>query len=150
MQANRMPEKGRFSMLDSPTTKDGSCLLWNGNKTTQGYGLITFNGTLVLAHRFVYKLLNPEEDISDKVIMHSCDNPSCVNPEHLSSGTQSDNIKDCSEKGRWGKYRTAKLTEDQAKEIKYSLLPPRYYTELYGIGKTTVSAIRRGISWRHI
>jgi hypothetical protein len=56
------------------------------------------------AHRVAYVLY--KGDITQgRVVMHSCDNTSCVNPDHLSLGTQGDNIRDCVEKGRMPKTR---------------------------------------------
>lgn len=152
MQANhRSGDSGRFRMLEKPTEETPSgCFVWTGTKNSGNYGLITFNGSQVLAHRFVYMMMHPSENISSKVIMHTCDNPSCVNPEHLISGTQSENMLDCSSKGRYGSHRTSKLTEDQVREIKYSLLPPRFYCQKYSVGKSTISAIRTGTTWSHI
>ncbi|MFA8692963.1 HNH endonuclease signature motif containing protein, partial [Escherichia coli] len=75
------------------------CEIWQGSKTKGGYGLRYYQGKVQLAHRVSYKL-NKGEIPEGLVVMRSCDNPSCVNPEHLSLGTQSDNRKDCLDKGR--------------------------------------------------
>lgn len=134
-----------------PTIQNESgCFIWQGTKNSAGYGLIYFNKSQILVHRFLYQLLNPNTNITHKIILHTCDNLSCINPEHLKLGTQQDNIQDCSNKNRWGKYRHSKLTEDQAKEIKYSLLPNRIFIEKYKISKQLVSAIRKNLVWKDI
>lgn len=76
------------------------CVEWKGSLDTRGYGLFRSDNRLYKAHRFMLeKILNiniPE----NHVVMHSCDNPKCVNPEHLSIGTQKDNVRDRENKGR--------------------------------------------------
>lgn len=75
------------------------CLHFNGHKDECGYGRINRNGKLVRLHRAVWEHHNGT--IPDKmVICHKCDNPGCINIEHLFVGTQADNVKDMWSKGR--------------------------------------------------
>lgn len=78
---------------------DTTCVLWEGARNAGGYGVLPVAryGTR-LAHRAALAdtLGRPVEGVA----MHTCDNPPCVNPEHLREGTQADNMRDCSEKGR--------------------------------------------------
>ena len=90
-----------------------------------GYGEFSLNDKLIKAHRFSYQLFH-NRLIKDKmVIMHICDNRKCVNPHHLSEGTQQDNITDMVNKGRANgggvkgeKHYISKLTEEKVKEIR--------------------------------
>ena len=74
------------------------CWHWMGKKFRNGYGCFTYKGRYLLAHRVSFELHNKET--VDGLIMHSCDNKMCVNPEHLSCGTHKDNYGDMRRKGR--------------------------------------------------
>lgn len=111
---------------------ENGCWNWTGKKNEHGYGTITVDGRYTRAHRAMFFLLNPKADHS-LVVMHKCDNPQCVNPEHLALGTQKENMMDMHSKGRfkggakegnknavgnqgWKKGRvTAKYTQDKEK-----------------------------------
>jgi len=89
------------------------CIEWNGARTNGGYGLITWldgdKRRTTTAHRKVWEMkFGPIPP--DTCVMHTCDNPPCVNVDHLKLGTQLDNVRDCISKGRanfWGKTRLA-------------------------------------------
>lgn len=75
------------------------CWIWSRGKTTGGYGSLRRENRHVLAHRLSYQTFNGK--IPDGYhILHKCDNPSCVNPDHLFAGTNQDNILDSVNKGR--------------------------------------------------
>lgn len=80
--------------------KAGECWTWTAGRGDHGYGSFTNDdGGAVSAHRFSYELhYGPIPD--GMVVCHRCDNPPCVRPEHLSIGTQADNVQDMFEKGR--------------------------------------------------
>jgi hypothetical protein len=83
------------------------------------------------------------------VIRHKCDEPSCINPEHLESGTHLDNAKDCIERGR--RQRAAKLTVDQVREIRNSPhLTHQRAAEKFGVALATIRAVRSGLTWKHV
>ena len=79
---------------------DGNrCWLWHGTKDELGYGRISFRTQKFKAHRVSFEMhFGPIPD--DMVICHACDNPSCVNPNHLFADTQQANMQDASRKGR--------------------------------------------------
>jgi hypothetical protein len=79
--------------------KSGECWIWTGAKNQKGYGNLVFEGEYARPHRVVY-----EHEIGPippgMHVLHRCDNPSCVNPEHLFLGTNLDNRHDMFAKGR--------------------------------------------------
>ena len=103
-------------------------------------------------HRFIY-----EEcfgDIPDGLMVcHKCDNPTCINPEHLFLGTCKDNMKDCSQKGRTlcGERGTAhKLTEKQVREIRISNLSQTKLAVKYNVSQAAIWYIIRRRNWAHV
>jgi len=81
--------------------KSGDCWEWTGGKNYAGYGVFWLEGKTVGAHRYAAGLPQSRDSGGRRVVvMHLCDNPSCVNPKHLTVSNQSDNLKDSWEKGR--------------------------------------------------
>jgi len=94
--------------------KTDTCWIWKGCKDNRGYGRISIHNKPWLAHRVSYSIFKeyPEMDL-----LHSCDNPSCVNPDHLSEGTHQQNIRDAQDRGlmkqpnlRGSRHSQSKLT----------------------------------------
>lgn len=93
-------------ILHAPTmaTSEGAveteCIPWSGALFRDGYGRKYLKGRYLLAHRWAWEQANgPIPD--GLVVRHKCDNPSCVNPDHLELGSQGDNVRDAVERGRW-------------------------------------------------
>lgn len=81
--------------------KTKTCWIWTGSKNEQGYGFARNSlGKDVKAHRVSYEIFNGSAPPRHLLVLHSCDNPQCVNPSHLSLGTHQDNSDDCKRKGR--------------------------------------------------
>lgn len=79
-----------------------NCKIWDKSRRPDGYGEVNFQGKTTRAHRLAYVNANglTLADIQGKVVRHKCDNPSCVNPEHLILGTHLDNTRDRIERNR--------------------------------------------------
>lgn len=91
----------RFSKFVGAITTNG-CMPWIGHKTKYGYGSFWFKGKPNHAHRVAY-IIYFGEIPKGMLVRHKCDNPTCVNPQHLEVGTPLDNMRDCIERGRRAK-----------------------------------------------
>lgn len=90
------------------------CWHWRGVTNSFGYGRFSYEGRTQVAHRLSYVAFRGPipEGMS---VLHKCDNPSCINPEHLWLGTYTDNRRDCLSKGRWRvTQRNGKKFRDRA------------------------------------
>jgi hypothetical protein len=96
-----------WSKVDWDSNDTERCWEWQGTKTKFGHGLIGIQGKRWLVHRYVYQeMVGPLTN--GLAILHSCDNPPCVNPRHLEEGTRTKNQQDMQARGRsrarhWGK-----------------------------------------------
>lgn len=100
----------------------GNCWLWTASTTSSGYGKIKIGRYFVASHRISFFLANGEIQPRD-IILHKCDNPACVNPEHLYSGSHLSNTRDMVSKGRaigtvGSRNGNSVLTEELVKEIR--------------------------------
>jgi hypothetical protein len=94
-----------------------NCWEYQGGKNNLGYGMIRDDKKMRTAHRVSYEEHSQTKIPSHLVVMHSCDNPCCVNPQHLSLGTRSDNTRDMLNKGRGKIYGDGMLGKKQPKTI---------------------------------
>ena len=154
MKINTPGDVGRFwEKVD--TGAEDECWEWTSTRHHRdGYGQFKLNGKQRRAHR-VACLLDNGEDPGDSYVLHTCDNPPCVNSNHLYLGTQSENIQDSYERGRKEPMSgeaspSAKLTYQQVAEIKDRLGGEHTHAELaseYGVAESTVSMISSGENW---
>lgn len=129
------------------------CWGWRGSVGTSGYGEFKVDGKCEQAHLVAFAMAVGEIP-EGTVIRHQCDNPLCVNPTHLLSGTQADNVRDRvirerSAKGE--KSGRARLTDSQVIEIRgKSDVPLVELGRRYGVNRGTIEAIRYRRSWKHL
>lgn len=130
------------------------CLEWTGARIKDGYGVIKVTGKSTLAHRFSYeRSIGPVPD--GMKVLHRCDNPSCVDSDHLFLGSDQDNMDDMFAKGRGRKARgtghgRTTLTEMDVLAIRADARKLRDIAAAYGIGKSTVGYIKSGKNWAHV
>ena len=148
-------DKQRFDDRYVPDPMSG-CWLWTGRTTKGGYGVIPKNKCTYLAHRVSVKLSG--RDIAGKVVRHKCDNPGCVNPAHLLTGTHADNNQDKVDRGRQSKGECAKqsnLTEADVKHIRSVAVKGyggniRALAKQYNVSKESIRSIIKRKTWSHI
>lgn len=126
--------------------KGPECWNWSGCKLKAGYGRFRYGIKTVSAHRFSYFLKTGHWPDS---VRHDCDNPSCVNPGHLREGTLLENMADKVQRNR--QYK--KLSASDIAAIRRAAAEGQTYSEIgrrYGVVAGTISAIARGLSWKHV
>lgn len=97
--AKRFPPEKRKRIFWEHVNKTESCWLWTGPRTGTGYGVFSIAGQRRMTHRWSYEWAHGQ--IPDgHGVLHKCDVPLCVNPAHLFTGTQADNMRDMLQKGR--------------------------------------------------
>lgn len=139
---------------------EDECWEWKGGIDAYGYGIFTANKKTYKSHRVMYEIYY-SEPLEDLHCLHRCDNRKCVNPLHLFSGTNLDNVRDKVAKGRCytgyqkGEHNGAsKLKDKQVIEIR-RLHSTQNYTKtelgkMYGVHRATISCIIRNKTYTHL
>jgi len=148
--------------------KEDDCMLWIGAGKNNVNGHMRINRSNIPAYRISYQIFNGI--VPDNLeVMHKCDNPMCVRPDHLSLGTHKDNMNDRRIKNRdpmkknevykhqyqkiTGKAPHVKLTSNQVTEIKSLIkekVPHLKIAKLFKVDASTISNIKTEKTWSHI
>lgn len=132
------------------TQPKGTCLIWQGCKDKDGYGLSSIKGTKMPAHRAVMSFLT---NVSGQYVLHKCTSRDCINPEHLYLGDQQQNVQDQIDAGTFvygSRNGKALLTEEKVVEIRNSTLSTRTLATLYNVSYYTVWDVRKNRSWQQV
>ena len=154
-----VPEKSQRLFWEK-VDKSGECWVWTASRDAKGYGCFGVAGKIKRTHRLSFLMHNGEIP-SHLIVCHSCDNPSCVNPDHLWLGTHQDNAIDRERKNRGGrkgpegsKAPHAKLTEAIVAQIKAIIAEGktthRSIAKQFGVHFATISDLATGKTWRHV
>jgi hypothetical protein len=136
-------------------TIEKSCWEWTAGKDSFGYGRILFNGKNTHAHRVSWVIHNGNIE-KGMCVLHKCDNPGCVNPQHLFLGDRTDNHRDMMTKGRFAKNKCekngrSKLTKDLAKKIRQEYRDTNIFQwqlgKKYGVSQPVISKVVRNERW---
>lgn len=163
LTASTFDESVRSRLLARRVVTPSGCWEWSGARNSYGYGIIRVGGRggwTERCHR-VSHAISGGVVVRGLKVLHRCDNPPCFNPDHLFSGSASDNTADMHAKGRWKKPRvsrgsaagTAKLTEAQVESIIGRLLSGETRTSVgvyFGVSMATISKIATGKNWAHL
>ena len=136
----------RMMIMNKTVVSERGCWEWQGAGHDAGYGIIMRKRKRMFVHRLSYELWRGPIP-KGMVIRHKCDNPCCVNPNHLIYGTQGDNIRDIVERGR---HTGARLTPEAVAEIRASDEPTSMLASKYGVGVMSINRARRGSTWGHL
>jgi hypothetical protein len=163
LQCRRNWEKSRIveRFLSFVEKQTSGCWLWKGGKDKDGYGFFWFNGKNRRAPAMALFLLCGVRLPKRVFALHSCDTPSCVNPDHLFQGNQKANIQDAMRKGRrlrvippllrGEKNNHAKLTEAQVSEMRRiyaeGRTTKRELAQKYEVSLSNVKYIIAGRTW---
>lgn len=143
-----------LGFLRGPATATG-CVEWTGYVSAQGYGQLMRNGAKLSAHRLAYEqAFGPIPE--GRVIRHSCDNPPCVNPDHLSLGDRGDNARDAVARRRHKAgiaHHAAKMTDEKVRELRRMRDAGMTYQGLadhFGLSFSQARAIARREAWKRV
>lgn len=155
-------DANRFWSKVALTSDPNKCWNWEGSKRRKGYGRIAITvapnkDISVIVTRLSYYLHHNIDPIG-KAILHSCDNPSCVNPNHLLLGSNKDNTDDMMKKGRGvqpkgSHHGKSKLTEEIVLAIREKFkngVPPKDLRKEYTVDQGQLSRILNRKAWVHI
>jgi hypothetical protein len=146
-------------------TEISDCWDWVGARDKCGYGIFPFVPDVdglprrygTRAHRFAY-LITGNPINTGMMVCHSCDHPPCCNPSHLFAGTNTDNMRDASIKGRMNppkgeKRWNAKITERDVIAIRHLASSGEMQKDIavkFGLSASTIANIVRRHKWRHV
>lgn len=132
------------------------CRLWKRATDSQGYGRLWVAGVQRRAHRVAFELAHGKI-ARGLLLRHTCDTPSCVNPDHLVVGSHADNMRDMVERGRSQRgegHYAAKLAEADVRQIRARYAAggvlQRQLAAEYGVSSAQVSSIITRRTWRHL
>lgn len=139
------PILGPQDVFENRINKTKTCWLWTGSKNGYGYGIFQLPGEIkVRAHRYSYEFY--KEKIPDgMIVMHTCDNPPCVNPSHLRIGTKDDNNKDTAIKRRHNygiDHWNGRLTNKQVSIIRRSKKSQAELARKYKVSQSHICRIK--------
>lgn len=139
----------------SNVNKTDGCWEWKRAKNKRGYGVYSFENKKQLTHRLSYMFTHGELP-SSILVCHKCDNPKCVNPDHLFAGTQTDNMNDMVIKGSGRNNYNRKISIEDIKIIraKYPHCPKdgtvKELAKKYGINESSMTKIINRKTYKHI
>lgn len=135
-----------------------ACWEWQAGKFQNGRGSFKWRGRNVQAYRIAWQMFNGRELRPGEYVLHHCDNPGCVRPDHLFTGTDLDNVRDKIAKGRERSARgdehyQAKLTAETVQEIRRRFKAGERNSDLakeFGVTRATICDLIYRRTWDHI
>ena len=147
----RRPISERIESMSFPEPMSG-CWIWMGAHDDRGYAFLQVDGKTRRVSRLSYEAFKGPVT-SGLMLRHTCDNPFCVNPDHLLTGSSRDNMRDKVTRGRQvrgSRTWSAKLSEDDIIAIRNDIATNVAIAEKYSISSSHVSRIRSMKKWKHV
>ncbi len=143
----------RFDSFVMPEPMSG-CFLWIGGTDADGYGCFWYEGKTVKAHKMSW-IMNFGSIPDNQCVLHKCDNPPCINPNHLFLGSNKDNTQDSIKKNRRAIFYgdenpVSKLTSTDVALIRTSKTKQQILAKELGVTRSLISMVRNRKIWRHI
>lgn len=149
----------RFTQQYIPEPNSG-CWLWQGAFSRMGYGAFSVDSVPKRANRVSYELFKGPIP-PGLFVLHRCDTPACVNPDHLYAGTDKDNVRDMVARNRMNfsnqirgeRHHQSKLnaaTVRMLRESNHYRHRARDLAKEYGVSKTAINRALKGLSWTHV
>jgi hypothetical protein len=146
----------RILIVDEGPNK--GCWTFNAANDRDGYPYYNFNKKTTRAHRFSYIISNYDKEEKINIIRHTCNNPWCVNPNHLVNGSQQENINDKikdNRQAKGSKTGTSKITEEQLisvldKILSGEITKTKQIVTILNISHTNIIDILHGKIWTHV
>lgn len=132
------------------------CQLWTGSLDTTGYGLKRVEGRLYKAHRLAWQMANGASIPEGMQVLHRCDVPNCLNPEHLFLGTLQENMADRNRKKRHAhgvRHGNVVLSDEQvldARRLWREGLSKSEIARVFGVTFGCIREIVEGRNWKHL
>lgn len=156
-EANEKTKKKikKFTYINTRT----GCWEWQKCKDEHGYGFISYRGKQLKCHRVSWMVFKGDIP-KDACVLHKCDNPKCINPDHLYLGNMKDNVRDMMERGRNGygvmdgmKHPNAKFTDEDVLWIRKQTYTTHICQELadkFGVSFMSIWRIFNKKTWKHL
>lgn len=160
-----MTKKNTIQNFWDRVDKSGECWIWTAYTNKQGYGIIQIDGKKYKTYRISFFLANGYYPKLPMMVCHKCNNPICVNPNHLYEGNHKDNKRDSILAGTayFGykkgeqigeKNNQAKLTEQDVLEIRslrdWANMSQQGIADIYGVDRGTIRDICNYKNWKHL
>lgn len=147
-----------WEKVDVVGRKENDCWEWQGRRNPKGYGMFYVEKNILrLSHRYAWEISCGQ--VPDGLqVLHSCDNPPCVNPKHLFLGTNQDNVDDKVQKGRMkvllgDNHPNSKLSSKDVEEIfemHNAGILGKDIAKRFGVTPANISFIINKKGWKHV
>jgi len=145
---NDYPLLGPKDVFERRIKKTETCWLWTGTKNGYGYGIFLLpEEKQIRAHRYAYEFFTGKKIPQGMIIMHTCDNPPCVNPAHLRVATKGENNADTAHKNRHNygiDHWNGKLTQKDIADVRSSKETKASLSRKYGVAYSHIWRIIHG------